>query len=50
MEGYCQRKDPQIVEKRCLIGSIQVIDSVHTVADVNIEKHEKRQKDGQPLA
>jgi len=36
------------LEKGIQFGSIQVIDSVHTVADVNVEKDEKRQKDGQP--
>jgi len=36
------------LEKGIQFGSIQVIDSVHTIADVNIEKDEKRQRDGQP--
>jgi len=36
------------LEKGIKLGSIQVIDSVHTVADVNIEKDEKRQRDGRP--
>ena len=35
------------LEKGIKLGSIQVIDSVHTIADVNIEKDERRQKDGQ---
>ena len=30
------------------MGSIQVIDSVHTIADVNVEKDERRQRDGLP--
>lgn len=36
------------LEKGIRFGSLQVIDSVHTVADVNIEKDEKRQRDGRP--
>jgi len=36
-------------EKGIHFGTIQVLDSVHTVADVNVEKDEKRQnKDGKP--
>lgn len=33
-------------EKGVHFGSIQVMDSVHTVADVNVEKDDKRQKEG----
>jgi IS5 family transposase len=29
-------------------GTLQVIDSVHTVADVNVEKDDKRRRDGKP--
>jgi len=29
-------------------GSLQVVDSVHTVADVNVEKDDKRRRDGKP--
>jgi len=36
------------LEKGIKFGSLQVIDSVHTVADVNVEKDEKRQRDGRP--
>lgn len=36
------------LEKGIKLGSIQVIDSVHTIADVNVEKDEKRRKEGQP--
>ncbi len=36
------------LEKGIEFGSTQVVDSVHTVADVNIEKDERGQKDGQP--
>jgi len=36
------------LEKGIKFGSIQVIDSVHTVADVNVEKDEKRQKGSKP--
>ena len=36
------------LEKGIKLGALQVIDSVHTVADVNVEKDEKRQRDGQP--
>ena len=36
------------LEKGIKLGSLQVIDSVHTVADVNVEKDEKRQRDGRP--
>ena len=36
------------LEKGIQLGSLQVIDSVHTVADVNVEKDEKRQRDGKP--
>jgi IS5 family transposase len=36
-------------EKGIQFGSIQVIDSVHTVADVNVQKDERRQKrEGKP--
>lgn len=36
------------LEKGIKFGSLQVIDSVHTIADVNMEKDEKRQRDGRP--
>jgi len=36
------------LEKEIKLGSIQVIDSVHTIADVNVEKDERRQKGGKP--
>ena len=36
------------LEKGIKFGSIQVIDSVHTVADVNVEKDERRQKGSKP--
>jgi len=36
------------LEKGIKFGSLQVVDSVHTVADVNVEKDEKRQRDGRP--
>jgi len=36
------------LEKGIKLGALQVIDSVHNVADVNVEKDERRQKDGQP--
>jgi len=36
------------LEKGIKSGSIQVIDSVHTIADVNVEKDERRQRDGLP--
>ena len=35
-------------EKGVKFGKVQVIDSVHTVADVNIEKDKARQKEGKP--
>lgn len=36
------------LEKGIKLGSLQVIDSVHTTGDVNVEKDEKRQRDGRP--
>jgi IS5 family transposase len=36
------------LEKGIKFGSIQVVDSVHTVADVNVEKDERRRREGKP--
>jgi len=35
-------------EQRIEFGTLQVVDSVHTVADVNVEKDDKRRRDGKP--
>ena len=48
-EGLLQEIITIAQEQGIPFGSIQVMDSVHTVADVNVEKDEKRRdKDGQP--
>lgn len=36
------------LEKGIKSGSLQVVDSVHTEADVNVEKDERRQRNGRP--
>lgn len=36
------------VRKGIQFGSIQIVDSVHSVAHVNVEKDEQRQKKGKP--
>lgn len=36
------------VDKGIQLGSIQIVDSVHSVAHVNVEKDEQRQKKGKP--
>ncbi|MBC7262723.1 MAG: transposase [Chloroflexi bacterium] len=35
-------------ERGVAFGSIQVVDSTHSIADVNVEKEEHRQKEGKP--
>ncbi len=35
-------------EQGIRLGSIQVVDSVHTVAQVNVEKQRRRERDGKP--
>jgi len=35
-------------ERGIEFGTLQVIDSVHTVADVNVEKDDRRRRDGNP--
>lgn len=51
--AYAQLFDMIIAQAKAAgvaFGKVQLVDAVHTVADVNVEKDRKRQEQGKPLA
>jgi IS5 family transposase len=48
LEGICSQVLQQARAQGLVLGGLQVLDSVHTQADVNLDKDDKRQGKGQP--